>query len=94
MSTVSGIGLLTQPTSQQAASGAGQSTTKDVGKSEFLKLLITQLQNQDPMNPVDNQQFIAQLASFSSLEQLISINQSVTKLASAFAETRSASTSA
>ena len=60
---------------------------KDIGKDEFLKLLVTQLQNQDPMNPTDNQEFIAQIASFSSLEQLISINQSVTELANASRET-------
>jgi len=55
--------------------------TQEIGKTEFLKLLVTQLQHQDPMNPVDNQEFIAQLATFSSLEQLISINKAVTKLA-------------
>jgi len=55
--------------------------TQEIGKTEFLKLLVTQLQHQDPMNPVDNQEFIAQLATFSSLEQLISINRAVTKMA-------------
>ena len=57
------------------------SNTSELGKNEFLQLLVTQLQNQDPMNPMDNQQFIAQLATFSSLEQLISINKGVTALA-------------
>ncbi len=52
-----------------------------IGKSEFLELLITQLKHQDPMNPVNNEQFIMQLATFSQLEQLISINQAVTRLA-------------
>ena len=56
-------------------------SSQEIGKTEFLKLLVTQLQHQDPMNPVDNQEFIAQLATFSSLEQLISINEAVTKLA-------------
>ena len=46
-------------------------------KTQFLSLLVAQLKNQDPMNPVENQDFIAQLASFSSLEQLITINEGV-----------------
>jgi flagellar basal-body rod modification protein FlgD len=69
-----------QQASQQAASVA-TNITKDMGKTQFLELLVAQLKNQDPMNPVDNQQFIAQLATFSSLEQLMSINQGVSKLA-------------
>lgn len=50
-------------------------TTKSssLGKDEFLKLLITQLQNQDPMKPMDDSQFVAQLAQFSSLEQMSNI---------------------
>jgi flagellar basal-body rod modification protein FlgD len=44
--------------------------TKELGKDEFLLLLTTQLQNQDPLEPVDNQAFIAQLAQFASVEQL------------------------
>jgi flagellar basal-body rod modification protein FlgD len=72
----------TQQTSQQV-SNVATNATKELGKSEFLELLVAQLQNQDPMNPVDNQQFIAQLATFSSLEQLISINQGVSKLSGA-----------
>ncbi len=46
---------------------------QSLGKDDFLKLLVTQLSNQDPMSPMDNSQFVAQLAQFSSLEQLISI---------------------
>ena len=53
----------------------------NVGKDEFLQLLVAQLQHQDPLNPVKNEQFVAQLATFSSLEQLISINEAVTKMA-------------
>lgn len=48
-----------------------------LGKMEFLKLLITQLENQDPLNPMDDKQFVAQLAQFSSLEQLTNISDQV-----------------
>lgn len=47
---------------------------KTVSQDDFLKLLITQLQNQDPLAPMDNQEFAAQLAQFNSLGQLIEIN--------------------
>jgi len=50
-------------------------TEKTVTQDDFLKLLIAQLQNQDPLHPMDNQEFAAQLATFNSLGQLISINE-------------------
>ncbi len=54
---------------------AGQALSKQtVTQDDFLKLLIAQLQNQDPLQPMDNQQFAVQLATFNSLEQLIGIN--------------------
>jgi flagellar basal-body rod modification protein FlgD len=48
-----------------------------VSENTFLTLLITQLQNQDPMNPQDSSQFVSQLASFSSLEQMTAMNTSM-----------------
>jgi flagellar basal-body rod modification protein FlgD len=58
-------------------------TGKTVTQDEFLKLLIAQLQNQDPLQPMDNQQFAVQLATFNSLEQLIGINDKLGGLNSA-----------
>lgn len=52
-----------------------------MGKQDFLTLLVTQLKNQDPLNPDDPTEFTAQLAQFSSLEQLYNLNESMTGLA-------------
>jgi len=49
-----------------------------MGKNEFLKLLVAQLQNQDPLSPMQGDQMAAQLAQFSSLEQLQDINSTLT----------------
>lgn len=48
-----------------------------MGKTEFLNLLVTQLKNQDPMEPMKNDQFAVNLAQFSQLEQLIGINEKI-----------------
>jgi flagellar basal-body rod modification protein FlgD len=54
------------------------SSTGDVlGKDDFLKMLVTQLQNQDPLNPMEGTEFTAQLAQFSSLEQLSNVNENL-----------------
>jgi flagellar basal-body rod modification protein FlgD len=52
-----------------------------LGQEAFLKLLVAQLQNQDPLNPQENHEFVAQLAQFSSLEQSIGINERLDQLA-------------
>jgi flagellar basal-body rod modification protein FlgD len=52
-----------------------------LGQEAFLKLLVAQLQNQDPLNPQENHEFVAQLAQFSSLEQSIGINDRLDQLA-------------
>ncbi|MCB0339029.1 MAG: hypothetical protein KDD53_05475 [Bdellovibrionales bacterium] len=49
----------------------------EVNKDEFLQLLVTQLQNQDPLDPMQNEEFAVQLAQFSSLEQLVNINNNL-----------------
>ena len=51
-----------------------------LGKEVFLRLLVTQLQHQDPLDPQDNSAFLAQLAQFSSLEQLTHIQSTLTDI--------------
>ncbi len=83
--------MITVPTQRSttatAGSGATAQTTQapppaqpggEMGKNEFMKLLIAQMKNQDPMNPMQGDQMAAQLAQFSSLEQLQQINETLT----------------
>lgn len=66
--------------SASGAAGAAAAASKTMGKEAFLTLLITQLQHQDPLNPADSTEFTAQLAQFSSLEQLSNINENLNAL--------------
>lgn len=66
---------LQAPTSGKA--GDSNTGASSLGKDSFLKLLVTQLQNQNPLDPQDNSQFVAQLAQFSSVESLQNLNTSV-----------------
>ncbi|MFH1688288.1 MAG: flagellar hook capping FlgD N-terminal domain-containing protein [bacterium] len=50
---------------------------QSLGKDDFLQLLVAKLANQDPMNPMEDQDFVAQLAQFSSLEQMNNIAQGI-----------------
>jgi flagellar basal-body rod modification protein FlgD len=54
---------------------AAKKSADQVNQTDFMTLLVTQLKNQDPLNPMDSQQFAVQLAQFSQLEQLTQINQ-------------------
>ena len=54
--------------------------SNELGKDEFMKILMTQLQHQDPLSPMDDREFISQMATFSSLEQMINMTNSIDML--------------
>ena len=81
--SVSGISS-TSGSSYDATTGTGASRETKLGQDAFMRLLTTQLANQDPLKPQENGEFIAQLAQFSSLEKLTSIETSIKELAAAF----------
>ena len=78
---------VTSLASQQAAANSSDSTNAAIDSTDslgnentFLQLLVAQIQNQDPTQPIDSSTFLTQLAQFSQLEQLIGIRQDVGQL--------------
>ena len=63
-----------------AAPSASSAAKPALGKDDFLKLLMAQIQNQDPMKPMDDTAFIAQTAQFSALQQATTLTQQMTQL--------------
>jgi flagellar basal-body rod modification protein FlgD len=74
------MGIIT-PAGASTSTSTGSSTSTNsattLDKDDFLKMLITKLTNQDPLNPMDDEAFTAELAQFSSLEQLQNMNQAL-----------------
>ncbi len=68
---------------------AGAAPADSLGRNAFLNLLITQLQHQDPTQPQADGEFLAQLAQFSTLEQLEQMNQKLDTIAAFFTQIES-----
>jgi flagellar basal-body rod modification protein FlgD len=79
VSTINGVSSA-QSTDRMPGTEAGN----NMGQDAFLQLLTTQLRNQDPLKPQENGEFLAQLAQFTSLEKLTSIESSIKEMAEAF----------
>lgn len=77
------IAATTAQTQEQSAPSSLSASNTVLGKEDFLTLLVAQLQNQDPLNPSDPTEFTAQLAQFSSLEQLFTVNDRLEEMSAA-----------
>jgi len=68
------------PSSNSADLSKALGSNQAMGRDSFLKLLVAQLKNQDPLKPQDNSQFVAELAQFSSLEQSMGVNDKLSQM--------------
>ena len=82
--TISGTGIRTLADLNPAAATTGQ---EKLGKDQFLRLMVAQLKHQDPLDPAKNEEFLAQLAQFSSLEGITNLNDSVSAMAASMRST-------
>ena len=79
MDSTSAINSATDPTAgtSSSTSSAVTSSTASVDQNQFLQILVAQLQDQNPLDPMDGTQFVSQLAQFSSLQELVSIQSTL-----------------
>jgi flagellar basal-body rod modification protein FlgD len=80
---VSTVSATTATTAATTSTSSTTSSNTTLGKDDFMTLLIAEMKNQDPMNPMDGTEYAAQLAQFSSLEQLSNLNTNITDMISA-----------
>lgn len=82
----------TTSTGTSSSSSANSSAAGQPSEQMFLQLLVSQLQNQDPLNPTDSTQFVSELAQFSDLEQVMAIRGDIEQYHAAAAAAASATT--
>ena len=80
MSTISAVSSSNPLSPMTSATASSVPNSKTLGVNDFMKLLATQFQQQDPMKPMDDTAFIAQTAQFTSLQQTSSLVQQITQL--------------
>lgn len=90
--SIDAISGLSNPTTTAASTAALTGPANQLGQDAFLKLLVTQLQHQDPTKPMADGEFITQLATFSSLEKLTQIADSTSALQGLFQAVQNATT--
>lgn len=93
MSIGSDVDLINQYRLQDQKSGA-QNKADEMGKNQFLELMIAQLNNQNPLKPQENGEFLSQLAQFSSLEEMQKLSGNVDKVVGEFRSTQALQASA
>ena len=84
----------TSATGNSSNASSSSATNPLANESTFLQLLVTQIQNQDPTQPMDSTAFLSELAQFSQLEQLSNIGQDLQTGVPVFAQPQTTSTSA
>jgi len=80
---MSSVASTTSSTAASTSSNTNSDGSPILGKDDFLKLLMTQMSNQDPLNPTDDTQFVSQLAQFSTVEQMSNMNDTLSSLLTA-----------
>ena len=88
------ISQLSQAVNPGTSASTSTALNNQLTSNDFITLLVTQLQQQDPSNPVDPTQFVTQLVQFNTLEQVMQINQILQSYAASAATNPPASTSA
>jgi flagellar basal-body rod modification protein FlgD len=85
---INAVSAIDNVSSQAPTAAAASSDTPESERNLFMTLLVAQLKNQDPLSPQDGTAFVAQLAQFNSLDQLVGIRAAIDKLNTLLAQTQ------